>query len=78
MIFSLLSSAVLEVEFVAPRRQREPVLVAVLEEVVVGLEGEVELPDEVGQHQEDHGEAEVLADAAASASLKLQRSSFLI
>ena len=53
-------------------------LVAVLKEVVVGLEGEVELPDEVGQHQEDHGEAEVLADAAAPASLKLQRSLILI
>ena len=50
-------------------------LVAVREEVVVGLEAEVELPDEVGQHQEDDGEAEVLADAASSPGLELRKSS---
>ena len=49
-------------------------LVAVREEVVVGLEAEVELPDEVGQHQEDHGEAQVLADAPPPPGLKLTNS----
>ena len=48
-------------------------LVAVREEVVVGLEAEVELPDEVGQHQEDDGEAEVLADAATPPGLELRK-----
>ena len=47
-------------------------LVAVREEVVGGLEAEVELPDEVGEHQEDDGEAEILADAATPPSLELR------
>ena len=48
-------------------------LVAVREEVVVGLEAEVELPDEVGQHQEDDGETKVLADAATPPSLEVEK-----
>ena len=48
-------------------------LVTVREEVVVGLEAEVKLPDEVGQHQEDDGEAEVLADAATPTSLEVRK-----
>ena len=48
-------------------------LVAVREEVVVGLEADVELPDEVGQHEEDDGEPEVLSDAASPPSLELRK-----
>ena len=47
--------------------------VAVLEEVVVRLKREPELPHEVGQHQEHHGEAKVLADAAAPAGLQRKK-----
>ena len=50
-------------------------LVAVREEVVVGLEAEVELPDEVGQHQEDDREAEVLSDAATPPGLEFREKS---
>ena len=66
-------SAILQVKLETLGRQGKPVRVAVLEEVVVRLEREPELPHEVGQHQENHGEAQVLADAAAPSGLQRKK-----
>ena len=66
---SISLSPPLQMEHVGSRLQGEAVLVAVLKQIVVLRQAELELSDEVGEHQVDEGETEVFADAFPLSSL---------